>query len=59
LLETVTAMGYRAMETGPPGYRAGQGAAAVEPIERTIPSSPGSGLGWAELEPDPRVPGVR
>ena len=52
-------MGYRAMETGPSGYLAGHGAAAGEPIERTIPSSLGSGLGWAELEPDPRVPGVR
>jgi inosose dehydratase len=30
LLETVTAMGYRAMETGPPGYLAGNGDAAVE-----------------------------
>jgi len=52
-------MGYRAMETGPSGYLAGHGAAAGEPIERTIPSSLGSGLGWAELEPDPRVPLVR
>jgi inosose dehydratase len=32
LLETVTAMGYRAMETGPPGYLAHDGAAAVELI---------------------------
>lgn len=29
LLETVTAMGYRALETGPPGYLAADGAAAV------------------------------
>jgi inosose dehydratase len=33
LLETVTAMGYRAMETGPPGYLARNGADAVELIE--------------------------
>ncbi len=33
LLETVTAMGYRALETGPPGYLADDGAAAVELIE--------------------------
>jgi inosose dehydratase len=33
LLETVTAMGYRALETGPPGYLAGDGASAVELIE--------------------------
>ena len=33
LLETVTDMGYRAMETGPPGYLAEDGAAAVELIE--------------------------
>ena len=33
LLETVTAMGYRALETGPPGYLAVNGAAAVELIE--------------------------
>jgi inosose dehydratase len=33
LLETVTAMGYHAMETGPPGYLAADGAAAVELIE--------------------------
>jgi len=33
LLETVTAMGYRALETGPPGYLAADGAAAVELIE--------------------------
>jgi inosose dehydratase len=32
LLETVTAMGYRAMETGPPGYLARDGADAVELI---------------------------
>lgn len=34
LLETVTAMGYRALETGPPGYLADDGAAAAELIER-------------------------
>lgn len=33
LLETVTAMGYRALETGPPGYLAPGGAAALELIE--------------------------
>jgi len=33
LLETVTAMGYGAMETGPPGYLAQSGADAVELIE--------------------------
>ncbi len=33
LLETVTAMGYRALETGPPGYLAENGASAVELIE--------------------------
>ena len=33
LLETVTAMGYPAMETGPPGYLARDGADAVELIE--------------------------
>ena len=33
LLETVTALGYRAMETGPPGYLARDGAAAVALIE--------------------------
>ena len=33
LLETVTAMGYRALETGPPGYLAPNGASAVELIE--------------------------
>jgi inosose dehydratase len=33
LLETVTAMGYRALETGPPGYLAPDGAAAVELLE--------------------------
>jgi inosose dehydratase len=33
LLETVTAMGYRALETGPPGYLARSGAAAAELIE--------------------------
>jgi inosose dehydratase len=33
LLETVTAMGYRALETGPPGYLASNGTAAVELIE--------------------------
>ncbi len=32
LLETVTAMGYRALESGPPGYLAPSGAAAVELI---------------------------
>ena len=32
LLETVTAMGYRALETGPPGYLAENGASAVELI---------------------------
>ena len=32
LLETVTAMGYRALETGPPGYLASDGAAAAELI---------------------------
>jgi inosose dehydratase len=32
LLETVTAMGYRALETGPPGYIAADGAAAAELI---------------------------
>jgi inosose dehydratase len=32
LLETVTAMGYRALETGPPGYLASNGAAAAELI---------------------------
>jgi inosose dehydratase len=32
LLETVTAMGYRAMETGPPGYLARDGADVVELI---------------------------
>jgi inosose dehydratase len=32
LLETVTAMGYRALETGPPGYLARDGADAVELI---------------------------
>jgi inosose dehydratase len=30
LLETVTAMGYRAIESGPPGYLAADGAAAAE-----------------------------
>ena len=30
LLETVTAMGYRALETGPPGYLAENGTSAVE-----------------------------
>jgi inosose dehydratase len=30
LLETVTAMGYRALETGPPGYFADNGTAAAE-----------------------------
>jgi inosose dehydratase len=30
LLETVTAMGYRALESGPPGYLAPNGAAAAE-----------------------------
>jgi inosose dehydratase len=33
LLETVTAMGHDAMETGPPGYLARDGAAAAELIE--------------------------
>lgn len=33
LLETVTAMGYRALETGPPGYLAENGTSAVELIE--------------------------
>ena len=33
LLETVTAMGYRALETGPPGYLAADGTSAVELIE--------------------------
>jgi inosose dehydratase len=33
LLETVTAMGYRALETGPPGYLAENGTLAVELIE--------------------------
>ena len=33
LLETVTAMGYRALETGPPGYLAENGAFALELIE--------------------------
>jgi len=33
LLETVTAMGYRALETGPPGYLAENGESAVELIE--------------------------
>jgi inosose dehydratase len=33
LLETVTAMGYRALETGPPGYLAENGASALELIE--------------------------
>jgi inosose dehydratase len=33
LLETVTAMGYRALETGPPGYLASDGASAAELIE--------------------------
>jgi inosose dehydratase len=33
LLETVTAMGYRALETGPPGYLAANGTSAVELIE--------------------------
>jgi inosose dehydratase len=33
LLETVTAMGYDALETGPPGYLAPDGAAAVRLIE--------------------------
>jgi inosose dehydratase len=32
LLETVTAMGYRALETGPPGYLAANGTSAVELI---------------------------
>lgn len=32
LLETVTAMGYRALETGPPGYLADNGTSAVELI---------------------------
>ena len=32
LLETVTEMGYRALESGPPGYLAPNGAAAVELI---------------------------
>jgi inosose dehydratase len=32
LLETVTAMGYRALETGPPGYLAENGSSAVELI---------------------------
>jgi inosose dehydratase len=32
LLETVTAMGYRALESGPPGYLAPNGAAAAELI---------------------------
>jgi inosose dehydratase len=30
LLETVTAMGYAALESGPPGYLAADGAAAIE-----------------------------
>ena len=33
LLETVTAMGYRALETGPPGYLAADGASAVELVD--------------------------
>jgi inosose dehydratase len=33
LLETVTAMGYRALETGPPGYLAENGASALELIK--------------------------
>ena len=33
LLETVTAMGYRALETGPPGYLAANGSSALELIE--------------------------
>ena len=33
LLETVTAMGYRALETGPPGYLAANGTSAVELVE--------------------------
>lgn len=33
LLETVTAMGYRALETGPPGYLAANGTSALELIE--------------------------
>lgn len=33
LLETVTSMGYRALETGPPGYLAADGASAGELIE--------------------------
>jgi inosose dehydratase len=33
LLKTVTAMGYRALETGPPGYLAEDGASAVELVE--------------------------
>ena len=33
LLETVTAMGYRALETGPPGYLAADGTSAAELIE--------------------------
>jgi inosose dehydratase len=33
LLETVTAMGYRALETGPPGYLAANGTSAAELIE--------------------------
>lgn len=33
LLETVTAMGYRALETGPPGYLAPDGASATALIE--------------------------
>jgi inosose dehydratase len=33
LLETVTSMGYRALETGPPGYLAADGAAALGLIE--------------------------
>jgi inosose dehydratase len=32
LLETVTAMGYRALETGPPGYLAQDGVSALELI---------------------------
>lgn len=34
LLETVTAMGYGALETGPPGYLAPNGEAAAELVER-------------------------
>src|SRR5205807_2668595 len=33
LLETVTSMGYRALETGPPGYLAENGAGARRVIE--------------------------